>query len=66
MAKKGDNCVVIDVDDTGLGIPSEICDRVFHPLVAAGKVQGSPTGASDLRQTVLDPRSITTAIIGWS
>jgi signal transduction histidine kinase len=52
-AKKADNCVLIEVEDTGLETPSEIREGLFKPFVAAGKDQGLRLGFAIFRQTVL-------------
>ena len=43
-AKNGDNCLLIEVEDTGPGIPRGICDRLFEPFVTAGKDHGLDSG----------------------
>lgn len=53
-ARKQDNCVLIDVEDTGPGIPTEIRDRLFEPFVTAGKDHGLGLGLALSRQTVRD------------
>jgi signal transduction histidine kinase len=53
-ARKADNCVLIDVEDTGPGIPCEIRDRLFEPFVTAGKNHGLGLGLALSRQTVRD------------
>ena len=53
-ARKADNCLLIDVQDTGPGIPVEIRDRLFEPFVTAGKDHGLGLGLALSRQTVLD------------
>jgi signal transduction histidine kinase len=45
---------VIEVADTGPGIPLEIRDRLFQPFVSAGKKNGLGLGLALSRQTVLD------------
>jgi len=49
-----DNCVLIEVEDTGPGIPVGIRDRLFEPFVTAGKAHGLGLGLALSRQTVLD------------
>lgn len=46
--------VLIEVADTGPGIPPEIRDRLFQPFVSAGKKNGLGLGLALSRQTVLD------------
>ena len=53
-ARKADNCALIDVQDTGPGIPVEIRDRLFEPFVTAGKDHGLGLGLALSRQTVRD------------
>jgi signal transduction histidine kinase len=53
-ARKADNCVLIEVEDTGPGIPRGIRDRLFEPFVTAGKDHGLGLGLALSRQTVLD------------
>jgi signal transduction histidine kinase len=53
-ARKTDNWVLIDVEDTGPGIPVDIRDRLFEPFVTAGKDYGLGLGLALSRQTVRD------------
>jgi signal transduction histidine kinase len=53
-ARKSGSCVLIDLEDTGPGIPREIRDRLFEPFVTAGKPDGLGLGLSLSRQTVLN------------
>jgi signal transduction histidine kinase len=53
-ARKADSCVLIDVQDTGPGIPVEIRGRLFEPFVTAGKDHGLGLGLALSRQTVRD------------
>jgi signal transduction histidine kinase len=53
-ATKADNYVVIEIEDTGLGIPIGIRARLFEPFVTHGKDQGLGLGLALSRQTVLD------------
>jgi signal transduction histidine kinase len=53
-ARKADNCVLIEVEDTGPGIPRGIRDRLFEPFVTAGKDHGLGLGLALSRQTALD------------
>jgi signal transduction histidine kinase len=53
-ATKADNSVLIEVEDTGSGIPCGIRDRLFEPFVTAGKNQGLGLGLALSRQTVRD------------
>jgi signal transduction histidine kinase len=52
--RKADNCVLIQVEDTGPGIPIEIRDRLFEPFVTSGKGHGLGLGLALSRQTVRD------------
>jgi signal transduction histidine kinase len=53
-ARQADNCVLIEVEDTGPGIPREIRHRLFEPFVTAGKDHGLGLGLALSRQTVLN------------
>jgi signal transduction histidine kinase len=53
-AGQRDNGVLIEVEDTGPGIPCAIQDRLFEPFVTAGKDNGLGLGLALCRQTVLD------------
>jgi len=53
-ARKAANCVLIEVEDTGPGIPRAIHDRLFEPFVTAGKEEGLGLGLALSRLTVLD------------
>jgi len=53
-ARKADRCVLIEVADTGPGIPRGIRDRLFEPFVTAGKDHGLGLGLTLSRQTVRD------------
>jgi signal transduction histidine kinase len=53
-ARKSENYVLIEVEDTGPGIPRAIRDRLFEPFVTAGKDHGLGLGLALSRQTVLD------------
>ena len=46
--------VLVAIEDTGPGIPREICDKVFEPFVTAGKENGLGLGLAISRQAVLD------------
>jgi signal transduction histidine kinase len=48
------SCVLIEVEDTGPGIPLGIRDRLFEPFVTAGKKDGLGLGLALSRQAVLD------------
>jgi signal transduction histidine kinase len=53
-ARKGDNHVQIEIEDTGPGIPLEIRDRIFESFVTAGKANGLGLGLALCRRTVWD------------
>jgi signal transduction histidine kinase len=46
--------VLIQVRDTGPGIPLEILSRLFQPFATAGKANGVGLGLAFSRQAVLD------------
>ena len=48
------DAVVVEVRDTGPGIPSELRSRLFEPFSSAGKKNGLGLGLALSRQTVLD------------
>jgi signal transduction histidine kinase len=52
--RMAENCLLIEVEDTGPGIPRGIRDRLFEPFVTAGKDNGLGLGLALSRQTVLD------------
>jgi signal transduction histidine kinase len=54
VGRKARDCVLIELEDTGPGIPHEIRDKVFEPFVTAGKENGLGLGLASSRQTVLD------------
>lgn len=51
-ANEAGNCVLIDIEDNGPGIPAEIHGRLFEPFVTAGKKEGLGLGLALARQTV--------------
>jgi signal transduction histidine kinase len=53
-ATRGNDCVLVAIEDTGPGIPHEIRDKVFEPFVTAGKENGLGLGLAFCRQFVLD------------
>jgi signal transduction histidine kinase len=54
VGRKARDRVLIDLEDTGPGIPRGIRDRLFEPFVTAGKPGGLGLGLALSRQTVLD------------
>jgi len=53
-ARKAGACVVVEIEDTGPGVPDEIRGRIFHQFVTAGKANGLGLGLAFSRQAVLD------------
>jgi signal transduction histidine kinase len=53
-AREAGSCVLIEMEDTGPGIPHGIRSRLFEPFVTAGKQHGVGLGLTLARQTVLD------------
>lgn len=54
VARQASSCVLIEMEDTGPGIPQKIRDRLFEPFVTAGKQNGLGLGLALSRQTVLN------------
>jgi signal transduction histidine kinase len=54
VCRKTSSNVLIALEDTGPGIPSEIRDRLFEPFVTAGKQDGVGLGLALSRQTILN------------
>jgi two-component system sporulation sensor kinase A len=53
-ATSGTNDVVVDIDDTGHGVPGHIRRRLFQPFLSSNKKNGIGLGLSLSRQTVID------------
>jgi DNA-binding NtrC family response regulator/nitrogen-specific signal transduction histidine kinase len=53
-ARKIESYVLVEIEDTGPGIPIDIRDRVFEPFVTAGKANGLGLGLALARRAVLD------------
>jgi two-component system, NtrC family, sensor kinase len=53
-AREAGNCVLIELEDTGPGIPHGIRDRLFEPFSTSGKQNGLGLGLALARQTVLN------------
>jgi signal transduction histidine kinase len=51
-ARKGGTCVLVELEDTGPGIPGCVRDRLFEPFVTSGKQDGLGLGLALARQTV--------------
>jgi signal transduction histidine kinase len=54
VGRKTGNYVLIELEDTGPGIPEAIRGRLFEPFVTAGKRDGLGLGLALSRQTVLN------------
>jgi signal transduction histidine kinase len=54
VCREADSYVLIELEDTGPGIPRGIRDRLFEPFVTAGKRGGLGLGLALSRQTVLN------------
>jgi signal transduction histidine kinase len=53
-ARREGESVVVDVEDSGPGVPTEIHDRLFQPFVTSGKRSGLGLGLALSRHTLLD------------
>jgi len=53
-AARENGAVVVEVCDTGPGVPAEIRGQLFQPFVTAGKKSGLGLGLALARQTMLD------------
>jgi signal transduction histidine kinase len=51
---KVDDWVEIRFSDTGLGVPSELSERIFEPYFSFGKDQGAGLGLAISRQIALE------------
>ncbi|MCU1260007.1 MAG: fhlA [Bryobacterales bacterium] len=51
-ARKSGASVLVELEDTGPGIPGCISDRLFEPLVTSGKENGLGLGLAFARQTI--------------
>jgi signal transduction histidine kinase len=54
LCRKTNRVVLIELEDTGPGIPRRMRDRLFEPFVTAGKQDGLGLGLALSRQTVLN------------
>jgi signal transduction histidine kinase len=54
IVRKAPNHVLIELEDTGPGIPRAIRDRLFEPFVTADKQNGLGLGLALSRQTLLN------------
>lgn len=52
--RKAGNHVLVELEDTGPGIPGSIRERLFEPFVTEGKRDGLGLGLALCRQTILD------------
>jgi len=52
--KTAGDYVLVEIEDTGPGIPAGIRDRLFEPFVTSGKRDGLGLGLALARQTILD------------
>jgi signal transduction histidine kinase len=48
------NWALVEIEDTGPGIPFEIRDRIFEPFVTVGKTNGLGLGLALSRRAILD------------
>ncbi|HJW98582.1 MAG TPA: HAMP domain-containing sensor histidine kinase [Terriglobales bacterium] len=53
-AREANTCVLIEMEDSGPGIPPAVRGRLFEPFATAGKQYGLGLGLAVARQTVLD------------
>jgi signal transduction histidine kinase len=53
-AREDADCALIEVEDSGPGVPPEIYGRLFDPFVTAGKKDGLGLGLALSRRTVRD------------
>jgi signal transduction histidine kinase len=54
VCRRANNYVLIELEDTGPGIPRRIRDRLFEPFVTAGKQDGLGLGLALSRHTVIN------------
>ena len=54
IVRRNTSCVLVEIEDTGPGIPHKIRDRLFEPFVTAGKRDGLGLGLAISRQSVLN------------
>jgi signal transduction histidine kinase len=52
VSRKDDHYVLIELEDTGPGIPQGIRDRLFEPFVTSGKPDGLGLGLAICRQNI--------------
>jgi two-component system sensor histidine kinase HydH len=53
-ARKKGGWVLVEIEDTGPGVPHAIRDRIFEPFVTVGKTNGLGLGLPLSRRAVLD------------
>jgi signal transduction histidine kinase len=51
-ARKASGCVLVELEDTGPGIPRCISDRLFEPFITSGKQDGLGLGLALARRTI--------------
>jgi signal transduction histidine kinase len=51
-ARKAETSVLVELEDTGPGIPACISDRLFEPFITSGKEDGLGLGLALARQTI--------------
>jgi signal transduction histidine kinase len=54
IRKAGNSALLIEPEDTGLGVPTRIRRRPFEPFVTAGKKNGMGLGLASCRRIVRD------------
>jgi signal transduction histidine kinase len=53
-AREAGDCALIEVEDSGPGVPPQIYGRLFDPFTTAGKKEGLGLGLAQSRRTVRD------------
>jgi signal transduction histidine kinase len=52
--RESGNFLLVEIEDSGPGIPRQIRDRLFEPFVTAGKANGLGLGLAFCRQTIIE------------